>query len=305
MRLRISHRTRFVYDRPAYDSHNELRLRPLEDPDQRCLAFELTVDQPAAVLEYRDFFGNRAHSVSVSAPHETLTVVASSIVERVARAPASREAMTFRRFLAEDDSRKRGYYEFLNPSRYVPFSERLQKFFWMAHPSETDDVATYAGRIVAYVRDQFEYEKARTNVHSSLDDILKSGGGVCQDFAHLTIGLLRLAGVPARYVSGYLAPAISPGGAAALGEQASHAWLEAWLPGEGWTGFDPTHRYRTDERHIRVAVGRDYGDVPPLRGVYRSHAASQIMTVDLNVEHADADGPPGESGNRQGCQTQQ
>ena len=87
---------------------------------------------------------------------------------------------------------------------------------------------------MAWVRDQFDYEKARTNVHSSLDDILKSGGGVCQDFAHLTIGLLRLAGVPARYVSGYLAPAISPTGDVSVGEQASHAWLEAWLPHAGW-----------------------------------------------------------------------
>jgi len=91
--------------------------------------------------------------------------------------------------------------------------------------------------------------------------------------------------VPARYVSGYLAPAPPSAGAAPLGEQASHAWIEAWLPRSGWTGFDPTHRYRTDERHVRVAVGRDYADVPPLKGMYRSNAASQIMTVDLNVEH--------------------
>jgi transglutaminase-like putative cysteine protease len=145
-------------------------------------------------------------------------------------------------------------------------------------------------RVVAWVRDQFDYQKARTNVHSSVDDILKAGGGVCQDFAHLTIGLLRLAGVPARYVSGYLAPRISLTGDAALGEQASHAWLEAWLPHAGWSGFDPTNRYRTDERHVRVAVGRDYADVPPLRGMYRSHTTSQVMTVDLNVEHTVATG---------------
>ena len=98
---------------------------------------------------------------------------------------------------------------------------------------------------------------------------------MCQDFAHLTIGLLRLAGIPARYVSGYLAPAISPTGNVPLGEQASQAWLEAWLPRAGWTGFDPTHRYHTDERHIRVAVGREYRDVPPLKGMYRSNATNR------------------------------
>ena len=102
----------------------------------------------------------------------------------------------FRDFLADDDAHLRDFWEFLNPSHYIPFSERLQKLFWMARPAETEDIGIYVTRIVAWVRDQFDYQKARTHVHSSLDDILKAGGGVCQDFAHLTIGLLRLAGSP-------------------------------------------------------------------------------------------------------------
>jgi transglutaminase-like putative cysteine protease len=291
MLLRISHRTRFAYDLPAHDSHNELRLRPLEDAEQRCHSFELSIDQPAAVLAYRDFFGNHAHSVSVSAPHRELTIVARSVVERPETlAQKTWPEMMFRDFLAEDEAHIRDYCEFLNPSHYIPFSKRLQRLFWMARPGETEDVAAYVARVVAWVRDQFDYQKARTNVHSSVDDILKAGGGVCQDFAHLTIGLLRLAGVPARYVSGYLAPRVSATGDAPLGEQASHAWLEAWIPHSGWSGFDPTNRYRTDERHVRVAVGRDYADVPPLRGMYRSLTTSQVMTVDLNVEHTVATG---------------
>lgn len=304
MLLRINHRTRFVYDQPAHDSHNELRLRPLEDAGQRCLEFELRIDQPAAVISYRDFFGNHAHSVSVSAPHCELTIVAHSLVERPDAPRQTSPEMVFRDFLADDDAHVRDYCEFLNPSYYVPFSERLQKLFWMARPADTEDVGLYVARIVAWVRDQFDYQKARTHVHSSLDDILKSGSGVCQDFAHLTIGLLRLAGVPARYVSGYLAPTISPTGDAPLGEQASHAWLEAWLPNAGWTGFDPTHRYRTDERHVRVAVGRDYADVPPLKGMYRSNATSQVMTVDLNVEHASEAGVADGTRDPSGGQTQ-
>jgi len=309
MLLRISHRTRFEYDQPAHDSHNELRLRPLEEAGQRCLAFELSIDQPAAVLSYRDFFGNHAHSVSVSVPHRELTIVALSLVERSDMPEPVCPEMMFREFLADDDAHIRDYCEFLNPSHYIPFSERLQKLFWMARPADSEDVAGYVARIVAWVRDQFDYQKARTHVHSSLDDILKSGSGVCQDFAHLTIGLLRLAGVPARYVSGYLAPVISPTGNASFGEQASHAWLEAWLPRAGWIGFDPTHRYRTDERHIRVAVGRDYADVPPLKGMYRSNATNQVMTVDLNVEHTvatdvtDGTGADG-TGVRPGSQSQ-
>jgi transglutaminase-like putative cysteine protease len=310
MLVRISHRTQFVYDQPARDSHNELRLQPLEGAGQRCLSFELIIDQPAAVLSYRDFFGNHAHSVSVSAPHRELTIVAQSLVERPetmleASADKLHPEVMFRNFLAEDEAHIKDYCEFLNPSRYVPFSKRLQNLFWMARPGDTEDVAIYVARIVAWVRDQFDYQKARTNVYSSLDDILRTGSGVCQDFAHLTIGLLRLAGVPARYVSGYLAPTVSAAGNASLGEQASHAWLEAWLPQEGWTGFDPTNRYRTDERHVRVAVGRDYADVPPLMGMYRSNATNQVMTVDLNVEHTVATGPADGTSSDRGSQTQQ
>jgi transglutaminase-like putative cysteine protease len=310
MLVRISHRTQFVYDQPARDSHNELRLQPLEGAGQRCLSFELIIDQPAAVLSYRDFFGNHAHSMSVSVPHRELTIVAQSLVERPetmleASADKPHREVMFRNFLAEDEAHIEDYCEFLNPSRYVPFSKRLQNLFWMARPGDTEDVAIYVARIVAWVRDQFDYQKARTNVYSSLDDILRTGSGVCQDFAHLTIGLLRLAGVPARYVSGYLAPTVSAAGNASLGEQASHAWLEAWLPQEGWTGFDPTNRYRTDERHVRVAVGRDYADVPPLMGMYRSNATNQVMTVDLNVEHTVATGPADGTSSDRGSQTQQ
>jgi len=175
-------------------------------------------------------------------------------------------------------------FDFLSPSHHVPHSQSLRKFFWMARPDPDEDVAEYTGRIVRFIRDQFAYEPGVTVVHSTADEILRVGGGVCQDFAHLTLGVLRLAGVPSRYVSGYLAPPPGSPGIEQLGAQASHAWVEAELPGLGWVGFDPTHGCRADERHIRVAVGRDYADVPPLRGVYRSQGATQIMSVDLTIE---------------------
>jgi transglutaminase-like putative cysteine protease len=288
MRFRIIHSTRFQYEEPAYASHNELRIRPRDVPDQRCLAFDLSVDQPAAILEYDDFFGNHAHSLSVSPPHESLTIVAESLVERIHTPIVDYIETPFADFLGEDRLRNNLYCEFLNSSRFIPFSERLRKFFWMTlRPGDKEDVAAYVMRTVGYVRDQFEYETTKTNVFSSLNDILKSGGGVCQDFAHLTIGLLRLAGVPSRYVSGYLAPLPSTGGNVDLSQQASHAWFESWLPGVGWTAYDPTHRCLAGERHLKVAVGRDYADVPPLKGVYRSDGARAAMMVTLNVEPLD------------------
>jgi transglutaminase-like putative cysteine protease len=175
-------------------------------------------------------------------------------------------------------------YDFLGASPYVPFSERMKRFFWIARPQRTDDVAAYVQQIVAFVRDQFSYEPGVTRVYSTVDEILTIGAGVCQDFAHLTIAILRLAGVPARYVSGYLAPPPDSAQQMPIESQASHAWIEAQVPGQGWAGFDPTHGCRTDTRHIKVAIGRDYSDVTPLRGVYRSFGSKQTMTVDLKLE---------------------
>lgn len=301
MRYRIIHTTRFAYAAPAYDSQNEVRLKPWDRDGQRCVEFALSASAPASIFPFDDFFGNRTHSLSVSAPHRELEIVARSIVELEPPAEPHACGVTFAEFLKDDSSRGRAFFEYLEESRYIPFSERLRRFFWMAHPEENEDVAAHVARMARYVRDQFEYETGATHVHSSLNDILASGGGVCQDFAHLTIGMLRLAGVPARYVSGYLAPPAAGDGAIDVTAQASHAWLEAWLPGQGWCGFDPTHRCATDGRHVGIAVGRDYADVPPLRGVFRNGGAAATMSVELSVEHAGAESP-GESG---GGQSQQ
>ncbi len=301
MRYRIIHTTRFEYVEPAYDSQNELRMRPWDRDGQRCVAFEINVSEPSSIVEYDDFFGNHTHSVSVSGPHRELEIVANSIVEVDPPAVPPATGVTLVEFLRGDAVRNNIYCEYLSPSEFIPFSERLRRFFWMARPQEQEDIGAYVMRMVAYVRDQFEYETRSTHVHSSLNDILNSGGGVCQDFAHLTIGILRLAGVPARYVSGYLAPASASAGLDVTA-QASHAWLEAWLPGLGWCGYDPTHRCVVDARHIVVAIGRDYADVPPLRGVYRNGGGQSLMTVNLRVEFTNQGGS---SGGSAGGQSQQ
>jgi transglutaminase-like putative cysteine protease len=289
MIFRIRHTTHFKYEKPAYESHNEVRVAPRSSAGQRCLSFDIEVTPKAAVLAYDDSFKNRVHAISVHPPHEELSIVAISVVERTAPRAGAPLRVPFGEFLAEDAARSAEHFEFLNPSHFVPFSERLRKFFWSARPAPTETVLEYTTRMVRYVRDQFEYEKDKTHVYSNVDDILAAGGGVCQDFAHLTIGLLRLAGVPARYVSGYLAP--RAGVDVNYADQASHAWVEVLLPGTGWTGFDPTLRSRTTDHHIRVAIGRDYGDVPPLRGVYRSGGSSGEMRVELSIQAEGANEP--------------
>lgn len=297
MLLRICHTTRFTYDAPAYQSHNEIRMRPRDDAAQRCLEFALDVEPRAHMLEFDDYYGNRVHSFSIYPQHDALTITARSLVENAPAQNAATPSVSFEEFLTDDYRRTREEYDFLGASPYVPFSDRMRKFFWLARPRRSDEVAAYVHQVVALVRDQFSYEPGVTKVHSTVDEILTVGAGVCQDFAHLSIAILRLAGVPARYVSGYLAPPEDAPPEIPNASQATHAWIEAQLPDAGWSGFDPTHGCRTDTRHIRVAIGRDYSDVTPLRGVYRSFGSKQTMTVDLKLERAQA-----QSQNQSGAQ---
>jgi transglutaminase-like putative cysteine protease len=290
MLFRIKHVTRYIYEQPASHSHNDVRLAPIDAPDQKRVAFSLDVTPPGTISEYRDSFGNLAHSIDIHPPHTELVISSASLVERLALPAQPSPLLTVRDYLADDSARMKEYGEFLNPSRYVPFSNRLRRFFWSVRPQLSEDITAYTERMIVYVRSQFAYDGGTTNVHSTVDDILTMGGGVCQDFAHLSIGLLRLAGVPARYVSGYLAPDPRRDPNSAPPELASHAWIEALLPGAGWTGFDPTHRTRTMIRHIRVAVGRDYNDLPPVSGVYESAGGARRMAYELEVSLANQDG---------------
>lgn len=290
MRFRIKHVTRYVYERPASHSHNDVRLAPIDAADQKRVAFQLDVTPAAAISEYRDAFGNLAHSIDVQPPHTELVISSASVVDRLALPAPPPVRITVGDYLADDPARMREHGEFLDPSRYVPFSDRLRRFFWSVRPQLSEDITAYTERMILYVRGQFAYDGGTTNVHSTVDDILTTGGGVCQDFAHLSIGLLRLAGIPSRYVSGYLAPGPRRDGSTLPAELASHAWIEALLPGTGWTGFDPTHRTRTLIRHIRVAVGRDYNDLPPVSGYYTSAGGGRRMAYELEVQPASPDG---------------
>ncbi|HXN13824.1 MAG TPA: transglutaminase family protein [Candidatus Acidoferrales bacterium] len=289
MRFRIKHITRYVYEQPASHSHNDVRLTPIDAPDQRRVAFRIDVTPAAEICEYHDAFGNLTHSIDIQPPHTELIICSSSVVDRLLLPAQQSTRITFTDYLVGDSDRTKEYGEFLNSSRYVPFSDRLRRFFWSVRPQLSEDITAYTERMIQYVRNQFGYDSGTTHVHSTVDDILTAGGGVCQDFAHLSIGLLRLAGIPARYVSGYLAPDPYRKAGSPPPELASHAWIEALLPGTGWTGFDPTHRSRTMIRHIRLAVGRDYNDLPPVSGVYKSGGGGRQMAYELEVSLAGQD----------------
>ena len=176
----------------------------------------------------------------------------------------------------------------------MPHPSDLQTLIDEAERASSGTLYGFALATTALIHERFRYEKGATHVHSTVLDALGSGAGVCQDFAHIMLALVRMRGIPGRYVSGYLVPARAtgdePGAEDVIGGQASHAWMEMMLPGFGWIGLDPTIGRPVGSRHIRVAYGRDYSDAAPVRGVYRGHAGQQLF-VDVGLRPAlDDDG---------------
>jgi transglutaminase-like putative cysteine protease len=287
MRYRIAHRTAYTYASPAHESFNEVRLRPVSGETQNCLHFDLAIDPPATVIAFRDYYGNAVHDFGVPYLHDHLTVEATSEVVTFA---AEDEPLAGPRAgepdrspplagVAADATLADEWAEFLSPSAYVvldPASGALARALLAAAPATT--AHAFLLRAGRYIRDHFTYQLGATTVHSTVAELLAGGSGVCQDYAHLLLSLCRHAGLPARYVSGYLGNVARSG--------ASHAWVEAFVPPYGWVGLDPTLGAPCTGRHVKVAVGRDYRDVAVVRGTYRGGAEA---TLDVSVRSATLD----------------
>jgi transglutaminase-like putative cysteine protease len=287
-RFHLVHTTEFLYDAPVSESYNEVRLRPVHDDRQSCLSFRLTTTPNSRSTAYRDAYGNWVHQFNVLAEHRHLRVVAESVV----LAHETEGEGTGSLSLAELDSQRvaweEQHFDFMAPTGYVPHLVALQEISRAAEKKCDGSARGFAETASDLINTGFRYVKGATHVHSSIEDAISLGAGVCQDFAHLLLGVLRMRGLPARYVSGYLVPnSTSPSGRQeeVIGGQASHAWAEVLLPEERWIGLDPTLGRPVGLRHVRVAYGRDYGDVAPVRGVYKG-IAGQRLAVDVRVRPA-------------------
>jgi transglutaminase-like putative cysteine protease len=279
--LEVVHETRYAYAAPVSLAHHLAHLKPLHDGAQRLLGFDLRVaPQPGALRDSVDSFGNAQCHFSVLVPHRALVVRAAS---RVALAPRF-TGLDAKRSPPWDTLAARLRYvarapfeaalEYALPSPYVPRLHVLrhygQRSFVPGRP-----LAEAAIELMQRIHADFAYESASTDVDTPLATAFAQKRGVCQDFAHLMAGVLRMQGLPARYVSGYLLTQPPEGGPAMVGADASHAWVQVWCPGtpgvpaDGWLDLDPTNDVVPGSGHVRVAVGRDYGDVTPLRGVIR------------------------------------
>jgi transglutaminase-like putative cysteine protease len=293
-RYHLMHATEFRYDGPVSESYNEVRLRPIHDEIQSCLSFRLITSPASRGTSYRDSFGNWVHQFNILPEHHFLKIEAESVV-LAHEAPLPPEGGLRLSELADyRDRLDEELFEFVAPTRYVPQVPQLDELIAAAESASDGTASGFIQAASTLIHEKFKYVKGATHVNSSITDSLAAGAGVCQDFAHLFLGVARKRGLPARYVSGYLVPesAASPDAKLqeVIGGSASHAWAEAYLPDAGWIGLDPTVGKPLGLRHVRVAYGRDYGDVAPVRGVYKGHAG-QRLSVDVSVRPAiDNDG---------------
>ncbi len=269
-RLRIEHETGFRYGGDVSASYNEARMLPCTTDSQFVLSAALEIEPQAAVNTYVDYFGTRVSAFDVLSPHQALTITARSLVE-VRPRPIEHTGITWDRLAVEAARSLETVEQLTQTHRTKPHPEVAE--LAASYAARHDDPGRAAHEICMAIGDAVEYMHGVTGVHSTAIDAWEARKGVCQDMAHIALGALRSVGIPARYVSGYLHPRPQAEvGVAVTGE--SHAWLE-WFAGE-WTGFDPTNNIEIGDRHVLVGRGRDYNDVPPLRGVYAGPFKSNL-----------------------------
>lgn len=264
MKLEITHSTRYRYSGPIAETVMELRLQPMDGPGQKCLDFKLELSHGIKPRTYMDGYGNHVHYFNLVRPHTALNVVSRSIVETGLEPDGDLDEELVQDFL-----------RFRSPAKDVEGVRELAARHGITDPESPPAIESALDELTLSISRDFTYDRTVTTVYSAVDDVLALRAGVCQDFAHLFVAVARAMGVPARYVSGYIHDPDDRGGTTA-----SHAWAEAWVPGRGWLGFDATHPVRTTEHHVRLAVGRDYSDAAPTRGVY---VGSAMGTMAIRV----------------------
>ena len=269
----VRHVTIFGYEPAVRESIMEVRMQPRSEGHQRCLNFQLTVNPTANVMSYRDFMGNTVHHFDIAGSHTQVKLTAQGVVEvELPETPDAAGAGSWEdldALTATED-----HWEMMLPSQFTGSTDELQKLAKEIGCERRGNLFEFLTELNQSIFQKFAYVPKSTKVDSPIDEALANRKGVCQDFAHIMIALLRGLKVPARYVSGYLFH--EPKSKDRSSDGASHAWVEVLVPKLGWVAFDPTNNLIADDRHIRVALGRDYADVPPTRGVYKGEATSEL-----------------------------
>ncbi len=282
-KFHITHITRYLYQEPINDSANQIMLYPIEDGHQEVVSQHLKITDDPFVETYKDYYDNRVGTFTNPGMHSAL-IIDSAI-----------EVITHSHQLPEDHTSQKEQWDLLQQLRYqLPYINFLlpQQFGYLNEVLQVTNLEQaqeqtplqLAKALSNYVYQNFEYKAGVTTVETTLDEVWQLKSGVCQDFAHLLLVMLRLVNIPARYVSGYICPNKN----GMRGEGATHAWVEAYLPFYGWQGLDPTNNILVEDKHVRLAVGRNFSDCSPVKGTFKGNAQHQLevsVTVSYDDEH--------------------
>lgn len=280
----ITHLTIYNYSEPINDSVMEVRMQPRSDETQRCPRFDLHISPPAKVFNHRDHLGNSIHTFDIPAPHTKLAIKAEAVVEVKDNLNLPNALPMSAWDEIDKQAKHHEYYDMLLPGQYARPTELLEQFATEINWGRTTDPLNLLRQLNETIYQKFDYVQNVTHVDSPIDDALSNRRGVCQDFSHIMLALARQVGIPARYVSGYLYH--EKDGRDRSDVDASHAWVEAWLPYLGWIGFDPTNDLIVSDRHIRVSVANDYAKASPSRGVFKGTAVTEL-DVRVKVDQLD------------------
>jgi transglutaminase-like putative cysteine protease len=271
MKWEIFHRTRYTYATPVRDSFNDVRLQPMPIPGQTVESFLLRVLPAARLTHFKDFYSNWVNHFEIIEPHSYLMIEANSRVITHPTPSLPDEKLCSFDQMRDSPNIERSF-DYLLESRFVEVTPEAWKLAVDATMG-MDDAWQAVLALMRFVHGYLKYESASTHVHTHMSEVLRDRRGVCQDFAHLMIGLCRALKIPARYVSGYLATEAA---------SATHAWIEVFVPGHGWRGLDPTHNRQIDETYVKIGNGRDYADVSPISGNYRG-TRDRKMEVEVRI----------------------
>jgi transglutaminase-like putative cysteine protease len=280
-RFSIHHITKYTYEGPVRDSANQIILFPMKDAHQEVLRQELDITGEPTVEVYKDYYGNEVGSFTHAEPHSALIIDSRLDVITKPRPPVEDTAAVETQWaLLEQIRWQVPYIDFLKQEQFDSLLEVLESVCPDKARSQTPLAA--ATQLRNYVYENFKYIKGVTSVESTLDEVWGLKAGVCQDFAHVLLVLLRQIRIPARYVSGYICPNKN----GMRGEGATHAWIEAYIPFNGWVGLDPTNNCIADDLHVRLAIGRSFSDVSPVKGTYKGSAGQQLeVGVSVSYEN--------------------
>ena len=276
MILQVQHETRLQYSDSVTVWVAEVRMEPVSDEHQTCQSFHLRLSESAGIFRYQDGFGNHVHHFNLLAPRREVRLLAASLVETHPSAPSLTDSKACYPLGEEDIPPEAiAFLHFHGPVCPTP---QLNPILDAVRPTAGASLGKVATSVSGYIHEHFEYARDVTNASSPIADLLEHRRGVCQDFAHLMIAILRSFGMPARYVSGYIHRPNK--------ESQSHAWCEVWSPDFGWVGVDPTNGCQRNDHFVKVASGRDFTDVPPNKGVHRG-GCDETMLVRVETSALD------------------